>query len=198
MNVLQEMKADTRSIAIPAHALCAAALSRRPVYFQDSRLSPDEAALYALTDFDRESPICVAPDHAPRDALKDMIRLAIHSLLVVGPTAGWRREFLGLVTFPMLERCAASGRHAPSNRRGSRPQRVDQIMTPRVDLALVHYESLRCLKVLDLFKMFQGTGLTHVLVIQAEEDESWVAKGLISRAAVTRRLRHAADMETVP
>ena len=33
------------SIAIPAHALCAAALSRRPVYFQDARLRPDEAAI---------------------------------------------------------------------------------------------------------------------------------------------------------
>jgi CBS domain len=184
------------SIAIPAHALCAAYLSRRPAYFQDARLSPDEAAIYALTDFDRESPICVAPDYPAQDALKDMIRLAIHSLLVVGATAGWRREFLGLVTFPMLERCAVSGKQ--SNRRGSRPQHVDRIMTPPGDLALVHYESLRCLQVLDLFKMFQGTGLTHVLVIQAEEGDSWIAKGLISRAAVARRLCHAADMETVP
>lgn len=198
MNALQEMEAATENIAIPAHALCAAALNRRTVYFQDARLRPDEAATYALTDFDRESPICVALDYAPQDALRDMVRLAIHSLLVVGPTAGWRREFLGLVTFPMLKRCVASGRPSPSDLWRDRPERVDQIMTPRDDLALVHYQSLGYLKVRDLHEMFQGTGLTHVLVIEGAEGEgaegdSWIARGLISRAAVARRLSEARE-----
>jgi hypothetical protein len=40
----------------------------------------------------------------------------------------------------------------------------------------------------DLFERFQGTGLTHLLVIEMRIDDSAVARGLISRRALAKRL----------
>jgi hypothetical protein len=65
-------------------------------------------------------------------------------------------------------------------------------MTPRNELSLVNYESLQTLTALDLYEMFQGTGLTHLLVVEMHGDDSAIARGLLSRAALTKRLRRLA------
>ena len=37
--------------------------------------------------------------------------------------------------------------------------------------------------------MFQGTGLTHLLVVEIQGDDSTLARGLVSRANLAKRLR---------
>jgi hypothetical protein len=64
-------------------------------------------------------------------------------------------------------------------------------MTPWNELPLVQYESLQSLTAYDLFEMFQGTGLTHLLVVETHGDESALARGLVSRATLAKRLRRA-------
>lgn len=187
------MESIEERIAIPAHALSSAVLRTRPLDLEAAALRPADAAVAALTDFNRESPICVSPERIARDALADMARLKIHALLVVDPTPGARRELLGLLTT-----CA------PGPRLGYRGPalHVADLMTRREELALVHYDSLRALSVRDLHTMFQGTGLTHVLVIEGEGtkaanrarggglggEQMSRARGIISRAGVDRRL----------
>jgi len=70
---------------------------------------------------------------------------------------------------------------------------VGEIMTPRSELSLVNYESLQALTALDLYRMFQGTGLTHLLVVEAQGTDSAVARGLLSRATLAKRLRRPAQ-----
>jgi hypothetical protein len=66
--------------------------------------------------------------------------------------------------------------------------RVGEVMTPWNELSPVKYESLQTLTAGDLYKMFQGTGLTHLLVVERHDDESATAIGLVSRATLARRL----------
>jgi hypothetical protein len=61
-------------------------------------------------------------------------------------------------------------------------------MTPRSELSLVNYDSLRTLTALDLYRMFQGTGLTHLLVVESQGVDSAPARGLLSRATLAKRL----------
>jgi hypothetical protein len=51
-------------------------------------------------------------------------------------------------------------------------------MTPWNELTVINYESLQTLTASDVYEMFQGTGLTHMLVIENHGDESAVASGL--------------------
>jgi hypothetical protein len=37
--------------------------------------------------------------------------------------------------------------------------------------------------------MFEGSGLTHVVVVETHDDDAIAARGLISRAALAKRLQ---------
>jgi CBS domain-containing protein len=73
---------------------------------------------------------------------------------------------------------------------------VGDVMTPWNELPLIKYESLQSLTASDLYEMFQGTGLTHLLVIEAHDDGSAVARGLLSRSALAKRLRRPRAVST--
>jgi CBS domain containing-hemolysin-like protein len=67
--------------------------------------------------------------------------------------------------------------------------RVADVMTPWNELSLVSYDSLQTFTAADVYQMFQGTGLTHLLVIENNGDDSVVARGLLSRVTLAKRLR---------
>jgi hypothetical protein len=71
---------------------------------------------------------------------------------------------------------------------------VRDVMTPWSELPLIHYESLRSLTANDLYERFQGTGLTHFLIVESDAHDLTIARGLVSRAAVARRLRNTREM----
>jgi hypothetical protein len=64
-------------------------------------------------------------------------------------------------------------------------------MTPWDELAVVNYRSLQYLNVSEVYQMFQGSGLTHVVVVETHDDDSVVARGLISREALASRLQES-------
>jgi hypothetical protein len=64
-------------------------------------------------------------------------------------------------------------------------------MTPWEELALVNYQSLRYLNVSEVYQMFQGSGLTHVMVVETHDNDSVIARGLISRASLASRLQES-------
>lgn len=64
----------------------------------------------------------------------------------------------------------------------------EDVMTSSADWPAVSYESLQSLNVSDLYERFQGSGLTHLLVIETLGVGLAVARGLVSRAALTMRL----------
>jgi CBS domain protein len=172
-------------------SVLSATLNRRSLYLEVGTLGPDDAAVYAMTDFRRECPICIPPSRSIDEALEDMNRLGIHALLVTEPhdTTG-HNQMLGLITSYRMQEHRASERRLPKPLRGCRNvSTVGEIMTPWQELALVNYRSLQYLNVSDVYQMFQGTGLTHVVIVETYDDDSVIARGLISRAAVASRLQ---------
>jgi CBS domain containing-hemolysin-like protein len=169
------------------------ALDRRGVYIEAGKLEPDNPAVYAMTDFRRECPICVPPSRSIDEALEDMNRLGIHALLVTQPQdAAGRVQMLGLITSHRIQQRRVYERRLPNALRGyGNVGTVGEIMTPWEELALVNYRSLQYLNVSEVYQMFQGSGLTHVMVVETHDDDSVVARGLISRAALANRLQES-------
>jgi hypothetical protein len=170
-----------------------AALNRSGVYVQAGKLEPDDSAVYAMTDFQRECPICVPLSRSIDEALEDMNRLGILALLVTQPqgTIG-HDQMLGLITSHRIQQRRVYEHRLPKPLRGcGNVCTVGAIMTPWEELALVNYQSLRYLNVSEVYQMFQGSGLTHVMVVETHDNDSVIARGLISRASLASRLQES-------
>ncbi len=90
--------------------ILSAGSDRRGVYIEAGRLEPDDPAVYAMTDFRRECPICVPPSRSIDEALEDMNRLGIHALLVTEPQDSTSHDqMLGLITSYRIQQGAALG-----------------------------------------------------------------------------------------
>jgi CBS domain-containing protein len=149
-----------------------------------SALTADDSAYRALTDFNSEYPITEPAGRSVGDALNDMSRLGVHALVVTKPQAeGEDQQVVGLITSSDIQHL----RSHPANAK----VRVEDVMTSWNELPLVKYESLQELTALELYRMFQGTGLTHLLVIEDHGSEAALARGLISRASLAMRLNQA-------
>lgn len=152
-------------------------------------LHADDSAFYALTDFRREDPITVCAGSDVEDAQSIMHRLGVHALVVTEPAPnGFDPQVVGLITAFDIDRERARRATASDSDHTDRPIRVEDVMTAWNELPLVHYESLETLNAKETYDMFLGTGLTHLLVIEMQADDSAVACGILSRAALARRL----------
>jgi CBS domain-containing protein len=177
-------------LVVSSRVRSAATLIERIGAKDDGYLEHDDSAFCALTDFRREYLITVEADGSIDDALADMNRLGVHALLVTRQELGGiEQQVVGLITYYDIERIRPHRFPQPSIPSKGRISRVGDVMTPWNELSLVHYESLEALTASDVYEMFQGTGLTHLLVIDNHGDDSVVARGLLSRATLAKRLR---------
>jgi CBS domain-containing protein len=151
-----------------------------------------DSAIYGVADFKLDFPITVDIGASVDDALKRMDRLGIQALVVVSNRLSEEsRDVVGLVTAYAIERAC--------HRRRSRSLVTDQlegvsvgdVMTPWDHLSIVKYESLRSLTLNGVYEMFQGTGLTHLLVVETHGNDIMLVRGVLSRAAVAERLGRA-------
>jgi CBS domain-containing protein len=180
------------ALAVPARVRRSASLIERSIENERCELEAEDSAFQALTDFQHEYPITVDINTSIDDALADMDRLCVHALLVTqGKFEGADPQVAGLITAYDIARERPHSSPRTTGMTARRHVTVGEIMTPRSDLSLVNYESLQTLTALDLYKMFQGTGLTHLLVIESQGVDSAVARGLLSRATLAKRLRHS-------
>lgn len=180
------------ALVAPSRVRSAASLIERTVANNDAYLESNDSAFCALTDFRRDDPITVEADSTIDEALRDMNRLSVHALLVTRQEVGGiEQQVVGLITYYDIER-RRPHRYPQTGVSSERSEiRVGDVMTPWNELPLVHYESLQALTASDVYEMFQGTGLTHLLVVETQGDESALARGLISRPTLAKRLRHA-------
>ena len=177
------------ALMVPSEVWSAASVTERTVANDAAYLESGDSALCALTDFRREHPLTVEASSSIDDALGDMNRLSIHALLVTRQAAaGIDQQVVGLITYFDIERQRPHRNPREAAAGGGLRIRVEEVMTPSDELSLVKYESLQSLTARELYEMFQGTGLTHLLVVEDHGYESTVARGLVSRAALTIRL----------
>jgi CBS domain-containing protein len=153
-------------------------------------LDLEDSALCVLTDFQQHDPITVKIDCSIEDALAEMSRWGVHALLVTQQALdGMDLQVVGLITHCDIERRDRRRDTAAAEELNS-VIRVGEVMTAWDELALVRYESLGTLAGRNLHEMFQGTGLTHLLVVEFRDDNSAVARGLLSRASLDKRQDH--------
>jgi CBS domain-containing protein len=182
------------ALVVPSRILSAASLLERAVANDETHLDADDSAFCALTDFLREYPITVSADSSIDDALADMNRLSVHALLVTQEAVeGVTPQVVGLITAYDIERERPHRYPMKAGFGVHKHVAVGDIMTTLDELSLVKYDSLKALTARDLHEMFQGTGLTHLLVIETHGDDSAVARGLLSRAMLAKRLRRVSS-----
>jgi CBS domain-containing protein len=156
----------------------------------DTYLEPGDSAFYALTDFRRTSPGTIEPHVSIDAALAEMNRLGVHALLVAQEASNEENpQILGLITEYDIQRERPHRYDRTAVFIKSKHASVGDVMTPSQELSLVHIESLQTLAAFEVYEMFQGTGLTHLLVVETQGDDQFVARGLLSRGSLARRLR---------
>lgn len=180
----------SHALLIPSRIHSAEFPRERIVAREDDELDATDPAFCALTDFELDFPLTVDADASIDDAFENMNRLGVHALLVTEyELRGIPPQVVGLITAHEIERARP--------RRQSRPPcvsldnsavRVREAMTPWDELSLVKSQSLQTLTALDLYETFQGTGLTHLLVVELHDDGVAVVRGLLSRFAIAKRL----------
>jgi CBS domain-containing protein len=160
-----------------------AELPRRSVRDGQS-LDPGDPAIYALTDFTREYPVTVDAERQIDDALHDMIRLGVRALLVAN-----EQRLVGLITSYDIQGEKPIQFLNASNFSRHQDIRVADIMTPWEQLLAVSWESVESARAGELLQVFEETGLTHLLVIDAGRGNSTpTVRALASRARLMRQL----------
>jgi CBS domain-containing protein len=179
------------SLIIESPIRSAASMFVRTEKIKDAQLEAGDSAFCALTDFRRECAIAIDMNASIDDALAAMTRLGVHALLVVQESGGsGPSQVIGLITAYDITR---ERPHRLQSARTSivlKPFLVRDLMTPWSELSLVQYESLQTWTAEGVYQMFQGTGLTHLLVVERHGDDAAVAVGMLSRAALAKRLQH--------
>ena len=151
-------------------------------------LEDNNSAFCALTDFRREYPTTVNADGSIDDALAQMIRLGVRTLVVIQRRIETVDPYLvGVITARDIERERPHRLRRTTRLNWPEDVIVADVVTPWDELPLVNYESLRTMSAYDLNEIFQSASLTHLLVVEMQGAESMVARGLLSRAALAER-----------
>ena len=166
------------------------------IAFTDVDLDPDNWAFAAITDFAREYPITVSPERSIDDARDDVLQLGVHALVLIQSEIESAEQLVvGLITsYDIQRRQQKKQSRAGADRLRHTDLCVRDVMTAWHELPLINYESLLSLMVDDLHQRFQGTELTHFPIVESHNHDSVITRGLISRAAVSKRLRRASGV----
>jgi CBS domain-containing protein len=161
-----------------------AMLPRRSVR-DGQALQLNDPAIHAITDFTREYPVTVDAECQIDDALNDMIRLGVRALLVAN-----QRRLVGLITSYDIQGEKPIQFLQSSNYNRHQDIRVADIMTPWDQLLAVDWGSIQSARAADLLRVFEESGLTHLLVIEVDRKNSTATvRALASRARLMRQLK---------
>jgi CBS domain-containing protein len=141
-----------------------------------------------VTDFILDQPVTITKDRPIDEALQQMIRAGVRSMLVV------QAEIVtGLITSYDIEgerplqflRTSSYARHDEIE--------VGHIMTPWVWVPTLEWEVVRTARVADVERLFKRTSTTHLLLIKTSLQGRIVVRGLISRTRLERQLGHSVE-----
>ncbi len=148
-------------------------------------LDVNDPAIYAITDFTREHPLTADPERQIDDALNDMIRAGVRALLVYH-----EQHIVGLVTSYDIQGERPMQFLQSSNYSHHRDIRVADVMTPWQNLLAVDWEDIQSARAGELLRVFEETGLTHMIVVEHDHRHSpATVRALVSRARLERQLR---------
>jgi CBS domain-containing protein len=126
-----------------------------------------------MSDFAHELPRVVDDERSVQEALDEMFRSGVRAFLVIRG-----QDVVGFVTADQLLSC-----------RRRAEVLVGSVMTPADDAPLIDWQTVREAKVCDLCDIFAGTGLDHLVVVEADGPAHSTVRGLIHRYRLIRQLR---------
>jgi CBS domain-containing protein len=168
---------------VPMSRYSGAALPRRSI-LDGQPLASHDPAVYAVTDFTRDYPMTVDAERQIDDALTDMIHLGVRALLVEKD-----ERLVGLITSYDIQGERPIQFLHSSNYSRHQDIRVADIMTPWDHLFALDWKSMQSACAGDLLIVFEETGLTHVLVVEAQKSSTFTVRALASRARLMRQLK---------
>lgn len=175
---------------LPISLSSAGPLGRLPMRYggERPRVTADQPAVLAMTDFTEQPPVTVDAGRHIDDALQDMIHAGVRALIVVRQDA-----VAGLITSydiqgekPVVflnEACAHdSCRH--------QDVLVGDILTPWELAPKISYDALCSHRIGDLAKTFErNPEIMHLLVTQAGPAGTSTLRGIVSRTHLDRVLK---------
>jgi CBS domain-containing protein len=135
------------------------------------RLRLSDPAHRAMTDFLQEPPLTLPEDLSVQQAMDQMFRLGVRAFLVLR-----ERAVVGMMT-------------AAEVRTMSHHLRVADVMTPTDDVPAIGWDTLGVARVGDLIEIFDGTGVSHLVVLENRSASFSCVRGLIHRERMERQLR---------
>jgi CBS domain-containing protein len=161
---------------------CGVLPMRRMTDFPGLRLR--DPALHAMTDFTRRVPVSVVPERQIDEALADMMRFGVRALLVLSGDS-----IVGLITARDILGPRPASVAGRSNGLRREQMCVRDIMTQWGDMPTVDWSTMQSARVRDLLEIFEGIGVSHLLVVEGDDRGVPVVRGLVSRAHIERRVR---------
>lgn len=145
------------------------------------QLKPGDPAVRAMNDFLDDPPRTVAADTGLEEVIDGMFRLGLRVFLVVHD-----RSVIGLIT---AEDAGDARRARQRSDDAGCKLRAADAMTPWLDVPAIDWQTLQESRISDLIEIFEGTGVTYLVVLQTESASSSTVRGLIHRQRLERQLR---------
>ncbi len=143
-------------------------------------VSLDDPAERAVIDFLEDPPLTVTEDCLAQRALDEMYRLGVRTCLVAN-----ERAVLGLLTAAHFDASEAQG--AGDYRLRSCLRTVD-IMTPVAEAPAIEWDTIQNSLVRDLIEVFEGAGVSYLVVLQRESALLTAVRGIVARDRLARCL----------
>jgi CBS domain-containing protein len=164
-------------------------LSGNPSILQPRREIPlvsldDPASIQVMTDFTCEPAFAVEASRRVEDAINDMFRFGVRTLLVVQPDAA----VLGMITSYDIQGHRALHFLEQSARADRAETEVRHLMTRWGDLTTIDWQTVRVASAADILNILRATGASHLLVCEETADGFTLLRGLLSRKRLERQV----------
>ena len=147
------------------------------------RVTLDDPALRAMTDFQNVNAAVILPGDTVDDAEHRMIERGVRSLLVVDQ----ERHVVGMITATDL--LGEKPMQVVSQRGIRRPEvTVRDVMTPQHDLEVLDLADIRSAKVGHIVATLRRSGRQHALVAEHDANGRQAIRGLFSATQIARQL----------
>jgi CBS domain containing-hemolysin-like protein len=142
-------------------------------------LSLDDAAERAIIDFLEDPPLTVSEDCPAQSALDEMYRLGVRTCLVAR-----ERLVLGLISTAHID----AGVREQGDYALRAELRTADVMTPVADAPAIEWDTVQTSSVRDLVEVFEGAGVSYLVVVQRESASFTSVRGLVARDRLARCL----------
>jgi predicted transcriptional regulator len=144
-------------------------------------LNLEDAAERAMIDFLEDPPLTVGADCPAQSALDEMYRLGVRTCLVARD-----RFVLGLISTAHID---SGGAREEGDYALRSSLRTADVMTPVADAPAIEWDTVQNSSVRDLVEVFEGAGVSYLVVLQRESAWLTSVRGIVARDRLARCLR---------